>query len=90
MSTINRKIQESIMGDIMIESPNKVYFQYMINDPYYMRFIDDRNGYDNEKRQRFFQFGGGNVKKLKYKYDNKVFIYQASASGLISSESVGE
>lgn len=66
MSISSRVIQENIMKDIKIKSHKKVYFQYMINDPNLMDFLLKRNKNNT-------QTGGGKIRKIKYKFDNKIF-----------------
>jgi hypothetical protein len=57
------------MKDIKIKSHKKVYSQYIINDHDLVDFLNKRN------KNKNIQTGGGKVdiRKIKYKYDNKIF-----------------
>ena len=79
MATYNREIQEKIMKDIKIKKPEKVYFQYMVDDRDLIEFIDNRNKYETYDKNNVVQNGGGKTRKLKYTYDNKRFILYEKA-----------
>ena len=74
MATYNREIQEKIMKDIRIKNPQKVYFQYMVDDRDLIEFIDNRNKYKTYDKNNCIQNGGGKTRKLKYEHGNKIFI----------------
>lgn len=61
--------QESIMRDIKIRDYDKVYFQYVTDNPHLGLFIDKRNSYKNNKH-----VGGGKVNKIRVSYKNNDFI----------------
>ena len=55
MATYNREIQEKIMKDIRIKNPEKVYFQYMVDDKDLIEFIDNRNKYETYDKNNLVQ-----------------------------------
>lgn len=67
-----KNIQENIMKHLKIKNHKKVYYQYMIDDPHFINFVNNRNiNYSVQKGgKKDFK-----ITKINYTYNNKNFVF---------------